>query len=101
MLNRRRLLRLSMAAAGALAATRLPASERRPLGAPLYTVPHEAKRDLPAVLEAIRKIGYTEVETYWDIYRHPAAELRRMINGHGLKIPSGHFNYHGLESKFD
>ena len=101
MFNRRRFLQLSIAAAGGLAATRLLASERRSLGAQLYTVRHEAKRDLPAVLEAIRKIGYTEVETYWDIYRHPAAELRRMINDHGLKAPSGHFNYHGLESKFD
>jgi len=101
MLNRRRFLRLSMAAAGALAATRLLASERRDLGAQLYTVRHEAKRDLPTVLEAVRKIGYTEVETYWDIYKHPAADLRRMINDHGLKVPSGHFNYHGLEAKFD
>jgi sugar phosphate isomerase/epimerase len=101
MFNRRRFLQLSIATAGGLAATRLLASERRSLGAQLYTVRHEAKRDLPAVLEAIRKIGYTEVETYWDIYRHPAAELRRMINDHGLKVPSGHFNYHGLESKFD
>src|ERR1700730_19251936 len=103
MLNRRGFLQLSMAAAGALAATRLLASERRALGAQLYTVRHEAKRALPAVLEAIRKIGYTEVETYWDIYGHPAAELRRMINDHGLTIPSGHFNYEGLEagSKID
>jgi sugar phosphate isomerase/epimerase len=101
MLNRRGFLELSIAVAGGLAATRLLASERRSLGAQLYTVRHEAKRDLPAVLEAIRKIGYTEVETYWDIYRHPAADLRRMINDHGLKVPSGHFNYHGLEAKFD
>ena len=101
MFNRRRFLQLSIAAAAGLAATRLLASERRSLGVQLYTVRHEAKRDLPAVLEAIRKIGYTEVETYWDIYRHPAAELRRMINDHGLKVPSGHFNYHGLEAKFD
>jgi sugar phosphate isomerase/epimerase len=101
MLKRRRFLQLSIAAAGGLAAARLLASERRSLGAQLYTVRHEAKRHLPAVLEAIRKIGYTEVETYWDIYKHPAAELRRMTNDQGLKVPSGHFNYHGLESKFD
>jgi sugar phosphate isomerase/epimerase len=100
-LNRRGFLQLSIAAAGGLAATRLLASERRSLGAQLYTVRHEAKRDLPAVLEAVRKIGYTEVETYWDIYGHPAAELRRMINDHGLAAPSGHFDYGGLESKID
>jgi sugar phosphate isomerase/epimerase len=101
MFNRRGFLQLSIAAAGGLAATRLLASERRSLGAQLYTVRQEAARDLPAVLEAIRKIGYTEVETYWDIYGHPAAELRRMISDHGLKVPSGHFNYDGLESKID
>ena len=100
-LNRRRFLQLWIAAAGGLAAARLLASERRSLGAQLYTVRHEAERDLPAVLEAIHKIGYTKVETYWDIYGHPAAELRRMINDHGLKVPSGHFNYDGLDSKID
>jgi len=100
-LNRRGFLQLSIAAAGGLVATRLLASERSSLGAQLYTVRHEAERDLPAVLEAIRKIGYTEVETYWDIYGHPAAELRRMINDHGLKVPSGHFNYDGLDSKIE
>jgi sugar phosphate isomerase/epimerase len=101
MFNRRAFLQLSIAAAGGLTASRLLAFERRSLGAQLYTVRHEAERDLPAVLEAIRKIGYTEVETYWDIYGHPAAELRHMINDHGLKVPSGHFNYDGLDSKID
>ena len=101
MLNRREFLQLSIAAASGLAATRLLASERRPLGVQLYTVRRDAKRDLSGVLAAIRKIGYTEVETYWDIYSRPAAELRRMINDHGLTAPSGHFNYEGLESKID
>jgi sugar phosphate isomerase/epimerase len=100
-LNRRRFLQLSIASVGGLATSRLLASERRSLGAQLYTVRKEAERDLPAVLEPIRKIGYTEVETYWDIYGHPAPELRRMINDHGLKVPSGHFNYDGLDSKID
>jgi sugar phosphate isomerase/epimerase len=101
MLNRRGFLQLSIAAAGGLATARLLASERRPLGAQLYTVRQEAARDLPAVLDSVRKIGYTKVETYWDIYGHPAAELRRMINDRGLAAPSGHFNYDGLESKID
>jgi len=101
MLNRRGFLELSITAAGGLATARLLASEPRPLGAQLYTVRQEAARDLPSVLEAVREIGYTEVETYWDIYGHPAADLRRMINDHGLKVPSGHFNYDGLDSKID
>ena len=101
MFNRRGFLRLSIAAAGGLAGARLLAAERRSLGAQLYTVRQDAARDLPAVLEAVRKIGYTEVETYWDIYGHPPAELRRMINDHGLTAPSGHFDYGGLDSKID
>src|ERR1700676_5659929 len=91
MFDRRGFLRLSIAAAGGLAGARLLAAERRSLGAQLYTVRQDAARDLPAVLEAVRKIGYTEVETYWDIYGHPPAELRRMINDHGLSAATGHF----------
>ncbi|MFY9906863.1 MAG: sugar phosphate isomerase/epimerase [Terriglobales bacterium] len=106
MINRRSFLQLSVVAGSGLAATRLLAlGQRSPglqnLGVQLYTVRQEAERDLPATLEAIRKIGYTEVETYWDIYNHPAAELRRMIHDHGLKVPSGHFNYDGLDSKIE
>lgn len=99
--DRRQFLKLSLAAAGGLAAARLLAAEPRPLGVQLYTVREQAARDLPSVLEAIRKIGYTEVETYWDVYSHSAPELRRMIHDHGLTVPSGHFNYDGLDSKID
>ena len=86
--------RLALKFAGAAAA-------HRPLGVQLYTVRDAAERDLPAVLAAVRKIGYQEVETYWNVYTHPAAELRRMITDHGLRVPSGHFDYDGLESKID
>ena len=106
MVNRRLFLQLSIAGAGGLAATGLLGEEGRslkvrPLGVQLYTVRHEAERNLPSVLEAVRKIGYSTVETYWDIYNHQAPELRRMIADQGLKVPSGHFNYDGLESKID
>jgi sugar phosphate isomerase/epimerase len=102
MFNRRQFLQSSIAAASGLAAANLAfAASPRSLGVQLYTVRKEAERDLPSVLEAIRKIGYQQVETYWNIYNHPAAELRRMIADHGLTAPSGHFNYGGLESKLD
>lgn len=77
------------------------AAAHRPLGVQLYTVRDAAERDLPGVLAAVRKIGFREVETYWNVYTHPAAELRRMITDHGLRVPSGHFDYDGLESKID
>jgi len=106
MLDRRTFLQLSIAAGGGLTANQLLGLGQRGLrlhdiGAQLYTVRRGLMRDLPATLEAIRKIGYTEVETYWDIYDHPAAELRRVINDHGLKVPSGHFDYDKLDSKID
>jgi sugar phosphate isomerase/epimerase len=100
--NRRGFLKMSIAAAaGSVGAGTLLGAQRRPIGAQLYTVRQDAERDLPGVLKAIRKIGYTEVETYWDIYGHPAGELRSMIADCGLRVPSGHFNYDGLESKID
>ncbi|MGD0305776.1 MAG: sugar phosphate isomerase/epimerase [Candidatus Acidiferrales bacterium] len=72
-----------------------------PLGVQLYTVREQAAVDLPRVLAAIAQIGYKEVETYWDVYNRPAKELRALIADHGLTVPSGHFNYDGLESKID
>jgi sugar phosphate isomerase/epimerase len=102
MCDRREFLKYSIAAASGLAANKFGgAAMRGPLGAQLYTVREEAERDLPAVLEAVRKIGYQEVETYWNVYTHPAAGLRRMIADHGLRVPSGHFDYAGLESKIE
>ncbi|MFZ3216678.1 MAG: sugar phosphate isomerase/epimerase [Candidatus Acidiferrales bacterium] len=102
MRNRREFIKFSVAAlAGLSTAKFLPASPSRPLGVQLYTVRDQAERDLPAVLAAIRKIGYLEVETYWNVYSHPAVELRRMITDHGLRVPSGHFDYDGLEAKID
>jgi sugar phosphate isomerase/epimerase len=77
------------------------AAEQTPIGVQLYTVRDQIAKDLPGTLAAIRKIGYDEVETYWDVYNHPAPELKRIIHDHGLKVHSGHFNYDGLDSKLD
>jgi sugar phosphate isomerase/epimerase len=100
--NRREFLKLSIAAVSGLAVEKLTHGiTHHPLGVQLYTVRDAAERDLPAVLEAVHKIGYQEVETYWNVYTHPAAELRRMIADHGLRVPSGHFDYAGLDSKIE
>lgn len=55
----------------------LPAIAHRTLGAQLYTVREQAEHNLPSVLDAIHKIGYQEVETYWDVYGIPASKLSR------------------------
>jgi sugar phosphate isomerase/epimerase len=102
MIDRREFIRFSLGTLGMLAAAgTLYAEESRALGVQLYTARREAERDLASVLEAVRKIGYQEVEPYWNVYTHPAPELRRMIADHGLRVPSGHFDYAGLESKID
>src|SRR5271163_467402 len=100
MINRRDFLISSMAVMGCVQRA-LAASTPRPLGVQLYTVRDQAEKHLPETLEAIRQIGYDEVETYWNVYTHPAAELKRMITDHGLRVPSGHFDYDGIESKIE
>ena len=100
-ISRRHFLQSSAAALLAAAKLRAAVAARQPLGVQLYTVRTLSQRDLPGVLAAIRQIGYQEVETYWNVYTHPAAQLKRMIHDHGLRVPSGHFNYEGLEGKLD
>ena len=104
MLSRRKFLKSATAAMGSVVANQFLFGGAAPvftLGAQLYTVRKEAETDLPAVLRQIRAIGYQEVETYWNVYSHPASELRQMIKDAGLKAPSGHFDYNGLSEKFD
>ena len=100
MVNRREFLFSSSLAVLGYAGLRLPGASR-PLGVQLYTVRAQAEKDLPSVLASLREIGYREVETYWNVYSHPAGELKHMIEDHGLSVPSGHFDYQGLEQKLD
>src|ERR1035441_5354615 len=103
MVTRRDFLQLTAAGVGSLALRRISiaADTRIPLGVQLYTVRDQAEKNLNQVLAQISKIGYQEVETYWNIYSHPAKELRKMIADNGLRVPSGHFDYDGLASKLD
>ena len=101
MTSRREFLLSTVATIGGASLSGLAGERPKPLGAQLYTVRDQAERDLPGVLAAIHKIGYTEVETYWNVYTHPAPELKQMIEDSGLRVPSGHFNYDGFEGKLD
>ncbi len=101
-MNRREFLSCSVATVAYLAAPRLTvAATPRAIGLQLYTVRDQAERDLPGVLRAIRRIGYEEAELYWNLYSHPTAELRRMLSDHGLRAPSGHLDYDGLDSTLE
>ena len=103
MFTRRDFLQLSAVGVGALALgdLALAAVKPFPVGVQLYTVRDQAEKDLGGVLAHLSMIGYKEVETYWNVYAHPAKKLRSMIVDNGLTVPSGHFDYEGLESKLD
>ena len=102
MINRREFLISSIAVLGCSAQRAFAAAAApRPLGVQLYTVRHQAGKHLPEVLTAIHQMGYEEVEAYGDVYSHPAAELKRIIQDHGLRVPSGHFEYDEMESRLD
>lgn len=62
-----------------------------PVGVQLYSVRQAASKDLPAVLEAIGKMGYKGVEFAgyygWD---SKPKELRRLLDGNGLKCCGTH-----------
>lgn len=101
MWTRRDFAKLSAGVAVAAATKNLFASGKRPIGVQLYTVRDQAEKDLPGVLKVIHEIGYQEVEPYWNIYNHPAKELKQMIADHGLTVPSGHFDYDKVDTGFD
>src|SRR5262249_50268094 len=67
----------------------------------MYTVRDLAEKDLAGVLSAVAKVGYKEVELYWNLYSHPAADLGRLLDDHALHAASGHVDYNGFETKLD
>ena len=101
--TRREFLTGALAGLTASAVTPLAfaANSAPPLGVQLYTVRQQAQTELAGVLAAIRKIGYTTVETYAAQYKISAADLRKAIVDADLKVPSGHFGYDGFSSRYD
>jgi len=68
-----------------------PPKNKIPVGVQLYSVRQAASKDLPAVLEAIGKMGYKGVEFAgyygWD---SKPKELRKLLDGNGLKCCGTH-----------
>src|SRR5947209_353689 len=101
-MKRRRFLTLSLAAlAGATVLDLAAESRRHPIGVQVYSVRKLAEKDLPTLLADLHKIGYEQLELYWNLYSRPAGELRKLIEDHGLRAPSGHLDYDGLDSKLE
>jgi sugar phosphate isomerase/epimerase len=76
---------------GALAPQVAAAKKKIPVGVQLYSVRGQAAKDLPAVLEAIGKMGYKGVEFagYYGWESKPQ-ELRRLLDDNGLKCCGTH-----------
>ncbi len=73
-----------------------------PIGFQLYTARGELARDLPGTLKKLGELGYHGVE-FWayggtpNVYQeHPAAELRKLLDEHGLRCCGMHIELKAL-----
>jgi sugar phosphate isomerase/epimerase len=103
MLTRREFIGSATAglAAAALAPQTFAKPVARPIGVQLYTVRSLLPNNVAGTLDAIRKIGYDNVETFVAEYKMSAKDLRAAILNAGLTVPSAHFGYDDFESRFD
>ncbi len=105
--TRRDILRLCSLAAAAGCSLRLPASsffladERLLYGVQLFTVRKEARADFAGLLQALRQIGFTQIELHPLIFTETAATLRKMVANAGLALPSTHMSAADLDNKID
>ncbi|MEJ7589865.1 MAG: sugar phosphate isomerase/epimerase, partial [Ferruginibacter sp.] len=64
------------------------------LGVQLYSVRDEMKKDPLSTLKEVAAMGYKNVEhaNYVDrkFYGYGAAEFKKLLDGLGMKMPSGH-----------
>jgi sugar phosphate isomerase/epimerase len=91
-LTRRRFSRIAASALASAAALR--AAPKIPIAVQLYSVRETAAKDLAGVLQSIARTGFKGVE-FAGYYGHGAAEIRRMLDGNGLRAAGTHI---GLES---
>lgn len=61
----------------------------------LYSARHTSLKD---TISLLAKAGYREVEGYGDVYGNPQP-VRRMLDRHGLAMPTGHFGLDMLEGE--
>jgi sugar phosphate isomerase/epimerase len=89
-------LACAMSQAGAASgATAAPASGARRLsriGIQLYTLRDAARADLDRTLGDIAAAGYTDVEMLLSLrnFNHSPADVKKMLDAHGLRAPSTH-----------
>lgn len=94
--RRRVLARSAGLAVGALLAPRASLLRASPLGSAvglqLYAVKDELRADPARVLQAIRQIGFGEVETA-GLAGMSAAEFRKLLDDANLRCPSAHLQF--------
>lgn len=102
-LNRREFLITTFVGA-ALAGLSLPGlraaqdAKKIPIGLQLYSVRFECEKNLPAVLEAVGKMGFNGVE-FAGYYGRKAPELRKMLDDNGLVCCGTHTPYESVSAK--
>ncbi|MDX1934662.1 MAG: sugar phosphate isomerase/epimerase [Capsulimonadales bacterium] len=62
---------------------------RIPIAVQLYSVRHDAEKDLAGVLARIKEMGYEGVE-FAGYYGHDAAALKKMLDDNGLRCAGAH-----------
>jgi sugar phosphate isomerase/epimerase len=72
----------------------VPPGSLGPIGIQLYTVRGAMARDMEATLATLAEVGYREVE-FAGLFNHPAADVRKMLDRHGLVAPSSHVGLPG------
>ncbi len=106
MMTRRNFLKTSAGAAlGGLFAGRLQAEPSRMralerIGLQLYSIRDLMKNDFAGTLEKVAKIGYKEVE-FAGYFDQQPAEVKKLLNGLGLKAPASHVSIDALRDKLE
>jgi sugar phosphate isomerase/epimerase len=60
-----------------------------PVAVQLYSVRHEAEKDLPGVLAQVKAMGYEGVE-FAGYYGHSAEQLKQLLDDNGLRCAGAH-----------
>ncbi|HUT92032.1 MAG TPA: sugar phosphate isomerase/epimerase family protein [Thermoguttaceae bacterium] len=103
-LSRRQMLKLGAGAAATwIAGTRLAqnatanTTAKIPLGLELWSVRHQCEEELPAVLQAVARMGYESVELAHSYDGYDAPAWRKLLDKNGLKSCGMHMGLRMLE----
>jgi len=103
-LSRRQMLKLSAGAAATLitgtqlAQSRAAAAKAEiPIGLELWSVRHQCEKRLPAVLQAVAKMGYEAVELAHSYYGFDPSAWRKLLDENKLKSCGMHMGLGALE----